>query len=246
MKKKEELCSFAQQENSAMAETDIRMVPIAELQDFEGHPFKVENDMALFELMQSIEKEGVIVPALARPKADGGYELIAGHRRKAACKWAGLDCMPVVIRDLDDNQSVIAMVDSNLQREHLKPSEKAFAYKMKLEAMKRQGARTDLTFCQVGEKITSSQVGKKLSSSQVVTGTSDQDGLKLENPTMKIYPLQSGHDEAGNWIIQQDETAERAINSNEALAKQMGESRMSFMRLWISNNVRLPCRRRIV
>ena len=230
MKKKEELCSFAQQENSAMAETDIRMVPIAELQDFEGHPFKVENDMALFELMQSIEKEGVIVPALARPKADGGYELIAGHRRKAACKWAGLDCMPVVIRDLDDNQSVIAMVDSNLQREHLKPSEKAFAYKMKLEAMKRQGARTDLTFCQVGEKITSSQVGKKLSSSQVVTGTSDQDGLKLENPTMKIYPLQSGHDEAGNWIIQQDETAERAINSNEALAKQMGESRMTIQR----------------
>lgn len=219
MKKKEELCSFAQQENSAMAETDIRMVPIAELQDFEGHPFKVENDMALFELMQSIEKEGVIVPALARPKADGGYELIAGHRRKAACKWAGLDCMPVVIRDLDDNQSVIAMVDSNLQREHLKPSEKAFAYKMKLEAMKRQGARTDLTFCQVGEKITSSQVGKKLSSSQVVTGTSDQDGLKLENPTMKIYPLQSGHDEAGNWIIQQDETAERAINTGAGKAK---------------------------
>ena len=114
MKKKEELCSFPQQENSAVEETDIRMVPIAELQDFEGHPFKVENDIALFELMQSIEKEGVIVPALARPKADGGYELIAGHRRKAACKWAGLDCMPVVIRDLDDNQSVIAMVDSVL------------------------------------------------------------------------------------------------------------------------------------
>lgn len=221
MKKKEELCSFPQQDNSAMAETDIRMVPIAELQDFEGHPFKVENDMALFELMKSIEKEGVIVPALARPKTGGGYELIAGHRRKAACKWAGLEVMPVVIRDLDDNQAVIAMVDSNLQREHLKPSEKAFAYKMKLEAMKRQGARTDLT---------SSQVGKKLSSSQVVTGTSDQVGPKLENPTMKIYPLQSGHDEVGNWIIQQDETTERAINSNEALAKQMGESRMTIQR----------------
>lgn len=221
MKKKEELCSFPQQENSAVAETDIKMVPIAQLQDFEGHPFKVENDMALFELMQSIEKEGVIVPALARPKAGGGYELIAGHRRKAACKWAGIDVMPVVIRDLDDNQAVIAMVDSNLQREHLKPSEKAFAYKMKLEAMKRQGTRTDLT---------SSQVGKKLSSSQVVTATSDQDGPKLENPTMKIYPLQSGHDEVGNWIIQQDETTERAINSNEALAKQMGESRMTIQR----------------
>ena len=207
MKKKEELYSFPQQKDGAVAETDIRMVPIAELQDFEGHPFKVENDMALFELMQSIEKEGVIVPALARPKSGGGYELIAGHRRKAACKWAGIGVMPVVIRDLDDNQAVIAMVDSNLQREHLKPSEKAFAYKMKLEAMKRQGARTDLT---------SSQVGKKLSSSQVVAGTSDQAPPKLENPTMKVYPLQSGHDDVGNWIIQQDETTERAINSNEA------------------------------
>lgn len=139
MKKKEEVYSFPQQKDGAVVETDIRMIPLEKLQDFEGHPFKVENDMALFELMQSIEKESMIVPVLARPKAGGGYELIAGHRRKAACKWAGLEVMPVVIRDLDDNQAVIAMVDSNLQREHLKPSEKAFAYKMKLEAMKRQG-----------------------------------------------------------------------------------------------------------
>jgi ParB family transcriptional regulator, chromosome partitioning protein len=221
MKKKEELYSCSQQDHSAVVETDIKMVPIAVLHDFEGHPFKVENDMALFELMQSIEKEGVIVPALARPRAEGCYELIAGHRRKAASKWAGLDVMPVVIRELDDNQAVIAMVDSNLQREHLKPSEKAFAYKMKLEAMKRQGARTDLT---------SSQVGKKLTSSQVVTETSDQVGPKSENPTMKIYPLQSGHDENGNWLVQQEKTAGIAINSNETLAKQMGESRMTIQR----------------
>lgn len=205
MKKKEELCSFPQQDNSAMAETDIRMVPIAELQDFEGHPFKVENDMALFELMQSIEKEGVIVPALARPKTGGGYELIAGHRRKAACKWAGLEVMPVVIRDLDDNQAVIAMVDSNLQREHLKPSEKAFAYKMKLEAMKRQGARTDLTFCQVGEK--------------------------LENPTLQTHSLTSGHDADGKWIVLQDKSVEDAIiRSNQALAMQTGESQRQISR----------------
>ncbi len=205
MKKKEELCSFPQQDNSAMAETDIRMVPIAELQDFEGHPFKVENDMALFELMQSIEKEGVIVPALARPKTGGGYELIAGHRRKAACKWAGLEVMPVVIRDLDDNQAVIAMVDSNLQREHLKPSEKAFAYKMKLEAMKRQGARTDLTFCQVGEK--------------------------LENPTLQTHSLTSGHDADGKWTVLQDKSVEDAIiRSNQALAMQTGESQRQISR----------------
>ena len=214
MKKKEEWYSFSQQNNGAVVETDIRMIPLSELHDFNGHPFKVENDMALFELMQSIEKEGVIVPALARPKADGGYELIAGHRRKAACKWAGLDCMPVVIRDLDDNQSVIAMVDSNLQREHLKPSEKAFAYKMKLEAMKRQGARTDLTFCQVGEKITSSQVGPK-----------------LDNPTLQTHSLTSGHDSDGKWVLLQDKSVEdETIRSNQALAMQTGESQRQISR----------------
>lgn len=221
MKKKEELCSFPQQENSAIAETDIRMVPISELQDFEGHPFKVENDMALFELMQSIEKEGVIVPALARPKTGGGYELIAGHRRKAACKWAGLEVMPVVIRDLDDNQAVIAMVDSNLQRENLKPSEKAFAYKMKLEAMKRQGARTDLTFCQVGEKLTSSQV---------VTETSDQVAPKSDNLTAKVYALKSEHDANGNWKVGQGNVIATSIRADELLAKQVGENRMTIQR----------------
>ena len=207
MKKKEEVYSFPQQKDGAVVETDIRMIPLEELQDFEGHPFKVENDMALFELMLSIEKEGVIVPALARPKADGGYELIAGHRRKAACKWAGLDSMPVVIRDLDDNQAVIAMVDSNLQREHLKPSEKAFAYKMKLEAMKRQGARTDL------------------SSSQVVTETSDQVGPKLDNPTLVTHGLAPNYDSEGKWnVVQKETNADCNIRSNELLARQVGES----------------------
>ena len=222
MKKKEELYSCSQQDHSAMAETDIRMVPIADLHDFEGHPFKVENDMALFELMQSIEKEGVIVPALARPRAEGGYELIAGHRRKAASKWAGLDVMPVVIRELDDNQAIIAMVDSNLQREHLKPSEKAFAYKMKLDAMKRQGARTDLTFCQVGEKLTSSQF---------VTGTSDQLGPKLANPTLQTHSLTGGYDNNGKWIMLQDKDVEDAIiRSNQTLAMQTGESQRQISR----------------
>ena len=205
MKKKEELYSCSQQDHNAMAETDIKMVPIADLHDFEGHPFKVENDMALFELMQSIEKEGVIVPALARPRAEGGYELIAGHRRKAASKWAGLGVMPVVIRELDDNQAVIAMVDSNLQREHLKPSEKAFAYKMKLDAMKRQGARTDLTFCQVGEK--------------------------LENPTLQTHSLAGGYDADGKWMLLQDKSVEDAIiRSNQSLAMQTGESQRQISR----------------
>ena len=140
--------------------------------------------------------------------------MIAGHRRKAACKWAGIDVMPVVIRDLDDNQAVIAMVDSNLQREHLKPSEKAFAYKMKLEAMKRQGARTDLTFCQVGEKLTSDQVG-----------------TKLENPTLQTHSLTSGHDADGRWMLLQDKSVEDAIiRSNQALAMQTGESQRQISR----------------
>lgn len=214
MKKQEELYSFPQQNDGAVVETDIRMIPLSELHNFNGHPFKVENDMSLFELMQSIEKEGVIVPTLARPKEDGGYELIAGHRRKAACKWAGLNCMPVVVRNFDDNQAVIAMVDSNLQREHLKPSEKAFAYKMKLEAIKRQGARTDLTFCQVGEKITSSQVGPK-----------------LDNPTLQTHSLTSGHDADGKWVLLQDKSVEDAIiRSNQALAMQTGESQRQISR----------------
>ena len=202
MEEKKELYSFSAQEVGVVADTEIIMLPIAELHDFERHPFKVEHDMALFELMRSIENEGVLVPALARPKAGGGYELIAGHRRKAASLWAGLTHMPVVVRNLDDNQAVIAMVDSNLQREHLKPSEKAFAYKMKLEAMKRQGARTDLTFSQVGKK--------------------------LDNPTVEIYPLQSKYDENGNWFVAQGESEK--INANELLAKQVGESRMTIQR----------------
>lgn len=116
-------------------EGKIQYLSIDELEDFKNHPFKVELNMELFELMQSIEKEGVLVPLFARPNPSGsGYELIAGHRRKAASKWAGLDEVPVIVVDLDDCQSVIVMVDSNLQREHIKPSEKAFAYRMRLEA----------------------------------------------------------------------------------------------------------------
>lgn len=138
MKKKDELYHFQGVDCGSQGSNDIKMLPISQLRDFEGHPFKVETDIELFELTKSIENEGVIVPILVRPSKDGeGYEIIAGHRRKAASKWAGLSEIPAVIRELDDNQAIIAMVDSNLQREHIKPSEKAFAYRMKLEAMKR-------------------------------------------------------------------------------------------------------------
>lgn len=163
--KQMEMCSFPKEQNSEDSKKDIIHVPIGQLHDFKGHPFKVERDMALFELMQSIGKEGVIVPALVRPNPYGeGYEMIAGHRRKEACLWAGIGQMPVVVRNLDDNQAVIAMVDSNLQREYLKPSEKAFAYKMKLEAMKHQGKREDVdALSQVGtrsDELLAKQVGE--------------------------------------------------------------------------------------
>ena len=132
---------------------EIKLLNLNQLHDFANHPFKVEENTELCELMRSIETEGVLVPLLARPNPNGeGYELISGHRRKAACAWAGVTDVPVVVRDLDDNQAVITMVDSNLQREHIKPSEKAYAYKMKLEDMNRQGQRTDITSAQVEPK----------------------------------------------------------------------------------------------
>ncbi len=182
----------------------IQYLPLDQLADFKNHPFKVEMNTELFELMQSIEKEGVLVPLLARPNLAGeGYELIAGHRRKAASKWAGVDKVPVMVAELDDNQAVIAMVDSNLQREHIKPSEKAFAYRMRLEAMKQQGKRTDLTSCQVGKKT--------------------------ENSTVELAEVETYMAENGEWGIRNMEKSGK-IDSNKELAKQVGESQRQINR----------------
>jgi len=125
---------------------------LSELHPFKNHPFKVKDDEAMMETADSIKQYGVLVPAIARPDPEGGYELVAGHRRHRASELAEKETMPVIVRDLDDDAATIIMVDSNLQRESLLPSERAFAYKMKLEAVKHQGARTDLTSRQVGEK----------------------------------------------------------------------------------------------
>ena len=127
-------------------------IPLSELHPFKDHPFKVKDDEAMMETADSIRQYGVLVPAIVRPDADGGYELVAGHRRHHASELAGKETLPCIVRDLDDDAATIIMVDSNLQRESLLPSERAFAYKMKLEAMKHQGARLDLTSRQVGEK----------------------------------------------------------------------------------------------
>ena len=128
-------------------------IPLSELHPFKDHPFKVKDDEAMMETADSIRQYGVLVPAIVRPDADGGYELVAGHRRHHASELPGKETLPCIVRDLDDDAATIIMVDSNLQRESLLPSERAFAYKMKLEAVKHQGARTDLTSVQVEQKL---------------------------------------------------------------------------------------------
>ena len=156
--KKVELASvddlFSTEESRADAQREkVLEIPLSELHPFKDHPFKVKDDDAMMETADSIRQYGVLVPAIARPDPNGGYELVAGHRRHRASELAGKETMPVIVRDLDDDQATIIMVDSNLQRESLLPSERAFAYKMKLEAMNHQGARADLTCSQVGNKL---------------------------------------------------------------------------------------------
>ncbi|WHX49985.1 ParB/RepB/Spo0J family partition protein [Paenibacillus woosongensis] len=133
---------FSTDESRADAQREKVMdIPLSEISDFPDHPFKVKADEAMLEMANSVKQYGVLVPGLVRPKAEGGYEMVAGHRRKKASELAGMEMMPCIVRELDDDQATIIMVDSNLQREHIAPSEKAFAYKMKLEAMKRQAGR---------------------------------------------------------------------------------------------------------
>lgn len=145
---------FATEESRADAQREkVQEIPLGELHPFRNHPFKVKDDAAMQDTVESVREYGVLVPAIARPDPDGGYELIAGHRRHHASELAGKETMPVIVRDLDDDAATIIMVDSNLQREELLPSERAFAYKMKLEAMKHQGERLDLTSAQVGRKL---------------------------------------------------------------------------------------------
>ena len=131
----------------------IQSIPIEYIDDFPNHPFKIQDDEQMQKLIQSIQDYGVITPVVVRKKEDDRYELISGHRRKYACKFLGIEHLPVIVRDLSREEAVISMVDSNLQREHILPSEKAFAYKMKMDAMKRQGSRTDLTSRPAGEKL---------------------------------------------------------------------------------------------
>ena len=149
---------FATEESRADAQREkVQEIPLGELHPFRNHPFKVKNDAAMQDTVDSVREYGVLVPVIARPDPDGGYELIAGHRRHHASELAGKETMPVIVRDLDDDAATIIMVDSNLQREELLPSERAFAYKMKLEALKHQGKKT---LDQLGPKWSTQEIGK--------------------------------------------------------------------------------------
>ena len=135
----------------------VQQIPIGELFPFKNHPFKVLDDESMQRTVESVEQYGVLSPLIARPRPEGGYEIISGHRRQHAAQLAGLDTLPVIVRQMDDDAAVLLMVDSNLQRENILPSERAFAYKMKLEALKNQGARSDLTSAQIGPKLTAAE-----------------------------------------------------------------------------------------
>ena len=160
----DDLFSTDESRAEAQLEKVVTLNP-ADISDFPNHPFKVKQDEAMAEMVDSVKQYGVLVPALVRPKADGGYEMVAGHRRKCAATLAGITEMPCIIRNLTDDEATIIMVDSNLQRETILPSEKAFAYKMKLEAMKRQGQRSDLTSTPLEPKLKGSRSNEELAAS---------------------------------------------------------------------------------
>ena len=144
----------------------VQQIPIGELFPFKDHPFKVLDDESMQRTVESVEQYGVLSPLIARPRPEGGYEIISGHRRQHAAQLAGLDTLPVIIRQMDDDAAVLLMVDSNLQRENILPSERAFAYKMKLEALKNQGARSDLTSVQVAPKLSTEKIGEEVGMSK--------------------------------------------------------------------------------
>ena len=171
------------------AEERIVSLPLAELHPFPNHPFKVRDDETMQETAESIKQYGVLVPAIVRPRDEGGYEIVAGHRRKHACELAGLETMPVIVRNLDADAATIIMVDSNLQRENILPSERAQAYKMKLEAIKRQGARTDLTSDQVGQKLPNKTSREQIAENSPDSSTQIQRYFRLTDLTPELQQM---------------------------------------------------------
>mgnify|MGYP000739195657 CR=1 FL=1 len=178
---------FSTEENRQEEQREqVQQIPIDELHPFTNHPFKVLDDEAMTRTVESIAQYGVLAPLIARPRPEGGYEIISGHRRQYAAKLAGLDTLPVIVRNMDDDAAVILMVDSNLQREHILPSERAFAYKMKLEAIKNQGARSDLTSPQVAAKFRSDDAVAK---DQGISGDTVRRYIRLTNLVPELLDM---------------------------------------------------------
>ena len=165
---------------------EIRQVPITELHPFKDHPFKVLDDEAMLKTVESVARFDLLTPLVVRPRQEGGYEIISGHRRQHAAQLAGLKTLPVIVRELDDDQAILQMVESNLQRETIRPSERAFAYKMKLEALKHQGARTDLTSSQVGTKF---RADKKLAAETDESARNVQRFIRLTHLIPELLEL---------------------------------------------------------
>ena len=163
----------------------IQQLPVDELHPFVNHPFKVQDDEAMAETVESISQRGMLSPLIARPRPEGGYEIISGHRRQYAAKKAGLDTVPVIVRNMTDDDAIILLVDSNIQRENILPSERAFAFKMKMDAIKRQGARSDLTSAQVAPKLSSEKIGEDSGMSKDTV----KRYIRLTNLTPKLLEL---------------------------------------------------------
>lgn len=182
---------FTTQEQRDEAKRDsVQDIPISQISDFPEHPFKVKQDEAMLEMVESVRQYGVLVPGLVRQLEDGSYQMVSGHRRKLASELAGRDTIPCIVRDLTDDEAVIIMVDSNLQRERVLPSEKAFAYKMKLDAMRRQqGERTDLTCVPVGHKLDSKRSRELLADNSPDSNTQIQRYIRLTNLIPEILDM---------------------------------------------------------
>lgn len=182
---------FTTQEQRDEAKRDsVQDIPISQINDFPEHPFKVKQDEAMLEMAESVRQYGVLVPGLVRQLEDGSYQMVSGHRRKLASELAGRDTIPCIVRDLTDDEAVIIMVDSNLQRERVLPSEKAFAYKMKLDAMRRQqGERTDLTCVPVGHKLDSKRSRELLADNSPDSNTQIQRYIRLTNLIPEILDM---------------------------------------------------------
>lgn len=219
-------------------------IPLTELFPFKDHPFKVIDNQEMFDTAESIKEYGVLVPAIVRPRIEGGYELIAGHRRKRACEIAGLETMPIIIRNLDDDAATIIMVDSNLQRESILPSERAFAFKMKLEAIKRQGSRTDLTSVQLGQKLNAKSARETVAKEAGASAVQVQRFIRLTelipallemvdqkkiafNPAVELSYLKKEEQENLIEIIEMEQSTP-SLSQAQRLKKLSAEGKCSF------------------